>query len=81
MITAVKATDAMAGEQTLAFLRLRACIRAEQGDFPGVLADRKAALAITPDSPSQTSLVESLWTPLETRYPAYAAYLKSLPEK
>ena len=62
-------------------LFLRADIRAKRSNFPGVDADRKAALAIKPSDPEHQRLVETMWAPFETKFPAYAAFLKSQPEK
>jgi len=59
-------------------LYLRADIHAKQGDFPAVLADRKAALTIMPDNSEQARLTETTWAALETKFPAYTDYLKSL---
>ena len=61
-------------------LFLRADVRAQRGDFSGVHADQQAALAIKPGDSAHVNLVETMWTPLETKYPAYADYLKSLPK-
>jgi serine/threonine protein kinase len=62
-------------------LFLRADIRAQRGNFAGVLADKQAAIAYKPEEPEQQRLVDAMWAPLETKYPGYAAYLKTLPEK
>jgi serine/threonine protein kinase len=62
-------------------LFLRADIRAQRGNFAGVLADKQAAFAYKPEEPEQQRLVDAMWAPLETKYPGYAAYLKTLPEK
>ena len=59
-------------------LLLRADIRAKRSNFPGVDADRKAALAIKASDPEHQRLVETMWAPFETKFPAYADYLKSL---
>lgn len=59
-------------------LFLRADIRAKRGDFPGVHADRQAAIAIKPGDPEHRRLVETMWAPFETKFPGYAAYLKTL---
>jgi tetratricopeptide (TPR) repeat protein len=61
-------------------LLLRADIRAKRSDFPGVDADRQAALAIKASDPEHQRLVETMWAPFETKFPAYADYLKSLPK-
>jgi len=60
-------------------LFLRADIRAQRKDFAGVLADKQAALAYKPDEPEQKRLVETMWAPLASKYPAYGEYLKTLP--
>ena len=60
-------------------LFLRADIRAKRGNFPGVHADRQAAYAYKPEELEQRRLVDSMWAPLETKYPGYAAYLKTVP--
>ena len=62
-------------------LFLRADIRAQRENFPGVHADRQAALATKPDDSAHADLVETMWNPLETKYPGYAAYLQTLPKK
>jgi serine/threonine protein kinase len=64
------------GPNTL-LLFLRADIRARRGDFPGVLADKQAALAIKPGDEKQRKQVENTWAPLESQYPAYAKFLDS----
>ena len=60
-------------------LFLRADIRAKRGDFPGVHADRQAAYVAHPDELEQRKLVDTMWTPLETKYPGYGEYVKILP--
>ena len=60
-------------------LFLRADVRAQRGDFAGVLADKQAALAYKPQEPDQKRLVETMWAPLEIKYPAYRDYLKTHP--
>jgi serine/threonine protein kinase len=60
-------------------LFLRAEVRAQRGDFPGVQADRLAAVAAHPEELQQRQLVDTMWTPLAGKYPGYAAYLKTLP--
>jgi tetratricopeptide (TPR) repeat protein len=62
-------------------LFLRADIRAQRGNFAGVLADKQAALAYKPEEPEQKRLVETMWEPLATKYPGYGDYLKTQPEK
>jgi len=59
-------------------LFLRADVRAKREDFAGVYADRQAAFAIRPDDPEQKRLVETMWAPLEEKYPGYAEHLKSI---
>jgi len=59
-------------------LFLRADVRAKRGDFAGVYADRQAALAIRPDDPEQKQLVETMWAPLETKFPGYSDHLQSI---
>ena len=58
-------------------LFLRADIRAQRGNYPGVIADRKAAYEVNPGEPEQKDLVDTMWAPLETKYPGYANYLKT----
>ena len=62
-------------------LFLRAEVRAQRGDFPGVQADRLAAIAAHPEELLQRKLVDTMWTPLTRQYPGYAAYLKTLPKE
>jgi|GEM_PF-682012 len=59
-------------------LRLRADVRAQRQNFVGVQADREAAIAIHPGDPDQIKVVDSFWSALATKYPGYAAYLKTL---
>jgi len=59
----------------------RADVRAKRGDFIGVEADRQAAFAMRPDDAEQKRLVETMWTPLEKKFPAYAEYLRAHPPK
>jgi serine/threonine protein kinase len=65
------------GPNTLV-LFLRADVRAKRGNFAGVHEDRMQAREIKPDDPEQGRLVETMWSPLETKFPPYADYLKSL---
>lgn len=58
-------------------LFLRADIRAQRGNYSGVLADRNTACAVNPDNPEQERLVATMWAPLETKYPGYAEYLNA----
>jgi serine/threonine protein kinase len=59
-------------------LFLRADVRAQLGNFPGVLADKQAAYACNPkDESEQKQLVGTMWAPLESKYPGYADYLKT----
>ncbi len=59
-------------------LFLRADVRAQRGDFPGVLADKQTAYACNPkDESEQKRLVSTMWAPLESKYPGYADYLKT----
>lgn len=62
-------------------LFLRADVRAQRGDYPGVHADRQAALEVAPDEPDQHRLVDTMWSPLETKYPGYGEFVKSIEEK
>ena len=57
-------------------LFLGADVRAKRGDFPGIEADRQEALAMGPDDPERRRLVKAMWTPLETKFPGYADYLR-----
>jgi serine/threonine protein kinase len=59
-------------------LFLRADVRAQRGNFPGVLTDKQAAYACNPkDESEQKRLVGTMWAPLESKYPGYADYLKT----
>jgi len=60
-------------------LFLRADVRAQRGNFPGVHDDKQAASAAVPEELEQRRLVDSMWAPLETKYPGYHEYLKTLP--
>lgn len=60
-------------------LFLRADVRAQRGDFPGVHADKQAAYDAAPEEIEQRRLVDSMWSPLETKYPGYHDYVKTLP--
>lgn len=61
-------------------LFLRADIRAQQNNFAGVQADREVAYTASHD-PDQGKLVDSLWSPLATKYPGYGDYLARHPKK
>ena len=59
-------------------LFLRADVRAQLGNFPGVLADKQTAYACNPkDGSEQQRLVSTMWAPLESKYPGYADFLKT----
>lgn len=59
-------------------LFLRADVRAQRGNFLGVLADKQTAYACNPkDESEQKRLVSTMWAPLETKYPGYADYLNT----
>jgi serine/threonine protein kinase len=60
-------------------LSLRADVRAQRGDFPGVEADRLAAETAHPEEIQQRKLVAIMWDSLAKKYPGYAAYRKTLP--
>jgi serine/threonine protein kinase len=57
-------------------LFLRADIRAQRGDFAGVQKDREAACTCNDGNSEQRRLVDAMWTPLETKYPGYGAFLR-----
>lgn len=59
----------------------RADVRAKRGDFAGVEADRQAAFAMRPDDAEQKRLVETMWAPLEKKFPGYADHLRSIGAK
>jgi serine/threonine protein kinase len=61
-------------------LFLRADIRAQRGNYAGVHADRGTAHKAFTD-PLQAKLVDTMWKPLETKYPGYGEFVKSLAEK
>lgn len=62
-------------------LFLRSEVRAKRDNFLGVQQDRETAYTLHPHEPDQRRLVDTMWKPLETKYPAYAAYLESQPKK
>ncbi len=62
-------------------LSLRADVRAQRGNFAGVFSDQKVARAIKPDDAEHQDLVKLTWAPFERKYPGYADYLKSQPQK
>ena len=58
-------------------LFLRADIRAQRGNFAGVQSDREAAYEAGNAGSEQRRLVDAMWTPLETKYPGYGAFLEN----
>ena len=59
-------------------LYFRAETRILRNNMAGADADKKLAYAIKPDDLQQKNLVNQMWAPLETKYPEYATYHKSL---
>jgi hypothetical protein len=53
----------------------------KRDNFLGVQQDRETAYTLHPHEPDQRRLVDTMWVPLETKYPAYATYLESQPKK
>lgn len=61
-------------------LFLRSDVRAQRGNYAGVHADRQAAHEAYTD-PLQAKIIDTMWKPLETKYPGYGEFVKSLEGK